>query len=274
MTSRPSPRSRFVILGCGHTGTTLISGLLHLNGFWGCRVNAHFEPIDIKPYFDPWFSREEGSFQDEGRERLRLFFERLDQQSHGHWTVKYPRLSDVPGILPDCCLQPYSVIFNFRHPANTISHLLSYREKELSAADNLAWCEGVYCRRNRRVLDFLRRHEGIPRLMVHYDDLVERRMDNTVARFVGRRLDFSLIDPRRRRAQPIPVSDDVMSLYEEMLAIASRPVASVSLADLPAQVFGDRLIGLVSWRLRYRGLRLYWEIRTRVTRMMRRPVAL
>ena len=40
--------SRFLILGCGHTGTTLVSGILHINGYGSFKISRLFENADLK----------------------------------------------------------------------------------------------------------------------------------------------------------------------------------------------------------------------------------
>ncbi len=43
MSSSRNDVGRFLVLGCGHTGTTLISGILHINGYGSFKVSRLFE---------------------------------------------------------------------------------------------------------------------------------------------------------------------------------------------------------------------------------------
>ena len=62
--------------------------------------------------------------------------------------------------------------------------------------------EDEWLSRNRAALEFLDKENRSPVCIIRYDDLVDRKLDETLCRFVGRPLDMSFIRPEKRRIQP------------------------------------------------------------------------
>lgn len=96
-----------------------------------------------------------------------------------------------------------------------------YEKDNLSDEQNLAWCEDIYVKRNQNSLDFIKAHPQIPALFIHYDDLVDRKLDHVISRFVGKELNYSFVNPKKRRSKPLSlsISNEALNLYEEMLTM-------------------------------------------------------
>ena len=209
---------RFVVLGCGHTGTTLISGILHRSGFWGCDVETHYEPVPLTLICEK-ILRADGIISDELKNEIKNYFKTLEEQSGGVWTLKDPRLSNVIEILAPFIDQPFKIIFNYRHPANTVKHLLVYGDVGgVSRKENLDYCQSQYVSMNFNVLKFIDDHPDIPSLLVNYDDLVDRKLDHIICRFTGKMMDFSFINPKKRRALPEPIGGAAEACYAKLNA--------------------------------------------------------
>ncbi|MFC1497321.1 hypothetical protein ACFLS1_02460 [Verrucomicrobiota bacterium] len=217
--------TRYIVLGCGHTGTTLISGIMHRSGFWGCDIEEHFESLPLTAINE---GIKCGNINKEYE--IRRFFQCLEKQSCGVWTLKDPRNAETIFTLNDYINTPFSIILNFRHPANTIKHLMMYDYDGLKGeVEKKKFCEKQYMRLYKNSLDFIAAHPEIPVLIVHYDDLVDRKLDHVISRFIGKEADFSLINPKRRRSEPVEVSPEVNGLYEEMLVLYRRNITDILL---------------------------------------------
>jgi hypothetical protein len=221
--------TRFIVLGCGHTGTSLISGILHRNGFWGCDVDWHYEPLHLTELCVRILGTK-GSISAELRRDIQKFFKTLEIQSHGRWTLKDPRLSDVIDVIAPFIPAPYKIILNYRHPANTIRHLMVYNhEVAATDVDKRMICEAQYIRMNKNSLRFIMSHPEIPTLFVNYDDLVDRKLDHVICRFVGRQMSFGIINPGKRRSPAENINGAAMELYAELNKIYAENISIILL---------------------------------------------
>ena len=89
-------------------------------------------------------------------------------------------------------------------------------ERWLTSEQMLKSSEDEWMTRNLAVMKFLERENRSAFLMVDYDDLVDRKIDATLCRFVGQSLDLSFITPSKRRSTPVPVRRELLDLYDEL----------------------------------------------------------
>jgi hypothetical protein len=207
---------RFVVLGCGHTGTTLVSGILHINGYGSFGVSRLFENLRLNDLNRRLLS---GSEVDESE--LRGFIMEVEERTGGRWCLKDPRLSETADRFYRYVPGPLMVIFNYRHPGTTVRSLIREREEHeshLTAEQMQASAEEEWLSRNRAALAFLDGRNRSPLLITRYDDLVDHQLDEVLCRFVGRSLDLSFIEPSRRRSAPVSVRQELLDLYEELNA--------------------------------------------------------
>jgi hypothetical protein len=257
--SRRNRACRFVVLGCGHTGTTLISGILHINGYGSFNVSRLFENTRLNDLNRRLL---DGSEVDDAE--IGDFIMEVERRTGGNWSLKDPRLSETISRFYPHIPQPAKIILNYRHPGTTVRSLI--KEKELEGYAGLEAqvrsAEDEWLRRNRGALVFLDYENHSPTLILDYDDLVERRLDETVCRFVGRPLDMSFIEPKKRHSTPMPVRKELLDLYEELDARClssqrevlrtTRPVR-VKVALRPtlrtrAHVQANRIVNGLRWR--------------------------
>jgi hypothetical protein len=209
--------SRFLILGCGHTGTTLISGILHINGYGSSKVSRLFEDEVLNDLNERILVGAEV-----GEREIEDFLATLEKKTQGRWCLKDPRLSETVEQFYRHLHEPVKVIFNFRHPGTTVRSLIKEREMHerwLTSEQMLKSSEDEWMTRNLAAMRFLERENRSPFLMVDYDDLVDRKIDATLCRFVGQPLDLSFITPSKRRSTPVPVRRELLDLYEELIRL-------------------------------------------------------
>ena len=212
---RNSP-SRFLILGCGHTGTTLISGILHINGFGSFNISRLFENARLND-----LNRRILSGRGVDDSEIAVFVAEVERRTRGRWCLKDPRLSETAGRFYPHIPQPLKIILNYRHPGATVRSLIREREEHeshLSPEEMRASAEEEWLRLNRAALAFLDQENRSPLLITRYDDLVDHELDDAVCSFVGRSLDLSFIEPTKRRSAPVTVRQELLDLYEELNA--------------------------------------------------------
>ena len=205
---------RFLVLGCGHTGTTLISGILHINGYSTFNVSRLFENTRLND-----LNRRilDGRGVDDSE--IGAFIAEVERRTSGRWCLKDPRLSETAVRVYPHIPQPLKIILNYRHPGATVRSLIKEREEHeshLSPEEMLASAEEEWLRLNRAALAFLDLENRSPLLITRYDDLVDRGLDELVCRFVGRSLDLSFIEPAKRRSAPVSVRQELLDLYENL----------------------------------------------------------
>ncbi len=212
---KESKSNRIIVLGCGHTGTTLISGILHLNGFGFKKVSTQFEPLRLNELTAR--AKKEGLTK-EIKKHIEKFFKSLDKKENKNWAVKDPKLcywiDEIDNVIP----KPYKVIFNFRKPGSTVQHLADDRVEfeGMSRKKAREDAESHYLLKNKNVMDFLKKKsksENKKLLYVNYDDLVDRYLVNIIDRFVRKKLNYGFIKPRKRKAKEINVSEEVQKIY-------------------------------------------------------------
>jgi hypothetical protein len=235
--SRTYP-SRFLVVGCGHTGTTLISGILHINGYGSFDVSPQFENRRLNRLNDRLL---DGSSPDE--REIVDFFADVERRTGGRWALKDPRLSETIERFFPRLPHPVGIVFNFRDPGSTVDTL--YRERQMflrhmTHEEMVTDSEDEYLRRNRAVLRFMDEHGAVPVLMVNYDELVNGSMDEVVCRFVGRTLDTSFADVSLRRARPMPVRQELTDLYHELLGRYEKNRADILRTSDPVPLAAHR----------------------------------
>ena len=207
-------KSRFLILGCGHTGTTLISGILHINGYGSFKVSRLFENTRLNDLNQRILDGDEVN-----EVEIQGFLVAVERRTRGRWSLKDPRLSETVSHFYRHISDPVGVIFNYRDPATTVRSLIRERELHqsfLSPEEMLIDAEDEWLKRNRAILDFLDTENQSPVLIVRYDDLVEGALDEALCRFVGHPLDLSFIDPAKRHSKPVSVREELLDLYHDI----------------------------------------------------------
>lgn len=261
MNYRRNNPGRFLILGCGHTGTTLISGILHINGFGSFKVSRLFENTRLND-----LNRRILDGQHVDDSQIVAFIAEVERRTNGRWCLKDPRLSETAGRFYPHIPQPLKIIFNYRHPGPSVRSLIREREEHeshLTPEEMLASAEDEWLRLNRAALAFLDQENRSPVLITRYDDLVDHELDDLVCRFVGRSLDLSFIQPAKRQSVPVSVRQELLDLYEELddrfkvnrseILQTTSPVP-ISVASGPttrtrAHVQANRIVNGVRWRL-------------------------
>jgi hypothetical protein len=258
---RRRSKSRFLVLGCGHTGTTLISGILHVNGYGSFKISRDFENTDLNRLNQRIL---DGS--DVTETEIRDFIAAVEKRTRGNWSLKDPRLSETISRFYGHIHEPVKIIFNYRHPGATVGSLIKDREMyegHLTPDEMLKSAEEEWLRRNRATLEFLDKENRSPVLIVAYDDLVDRKLDELLCRFVGRPLDVSFIEPKKRHSTPMPVRQELLDLDAELnrrfeanrndvfgttKRVSARAVRGPTLRTR-FHVESNRLINGVRWRL-------------------------
>jgi len=221
--------TRFVLLGCGHTGTTLLSGIFHISGFGSIEENWLFES---RPLVDLNKKVLNGADQ-EVYQDFAQFFQVLEDRTNVRWCIKDPRLSltihDIYPLIP----KPIKVLYNFRDPRNTVTHLLKERERwcpEMTPAEAVDDAENEYYVRNKSILEFIDTHPEIECLMINYDDLVDGKLQEVIDRFVGKPMNYEFIQPRKRKSPSIEVDDRLMELYDRIMDLYARNLGTCILS--------------------------------------------
>jgi hypothetical protein len=218
-------------LGCGHTGTTLISGILHINGYGSFRVSRLFENLSLND-----LNRRILNGDDVAEDEIRGFLRAVEMRSRGRWSLKDPRLSETISELYSRIAEPVKIIFNYRHPGPTVRSLIRERELHesyLTPQQMLESAQEEWLTRNRAALNFLDTHNHSPLLITNYDDLVDRRMDAIVCRFVGKPLDMSFIQPVKRRSSPVAVDPELLTVYEDLNRRFAANTNEIMLTTVP-----------------------------------------
>jgi hypothetical protein len=208
------PISRFLVLGCGHSGTTLIGGLLHINGYRSFRVSRLYENVALNELNQRIL---DGHHVPD--HSIRAFISAVEEKTHGKWALKDPRLSETIERFYPHFREPLKIIIHYRRPDATVRSLLrdlELFESTLSSAEMHERAEEEWLRRNHAILKFVDSHNRDPVLFTNYDDLVDRKLDEALCRFVGHRLDLSFIQPKKRHETSLTVRNELYDLYDEL----------------------------------------------------------
>jgi len=241
----------------------LISGILHINGYGSFKISPDFENMDLNALNQKILSGSDVSHED-----IRAFLAAVERRTGGKWSLKDPRLSEtISRFYPYAyACQPLKIIFNYRHPGATVRSLIKDRETHeafLTPEEMLKSAEEEYLRRNRATLNFLDTENRSPVLMIHYDDLVDRKLDEALCRFVGHPLDLSFIEPKKRHSAPMPIDKVLLDLYKDLnrrledneqeVSRTTKPVPVRAIRGLTPRtrihVVSNRLINSVRWRV-------------------------
>ena len=216
MASFSDDTSRFVILGCGHTGSTLVSGIFKISGFKTIGFpTSTFESRYINEVCNWLYERRIGINE---KYTVKHMIAALEKETNGQWCIKDPLLSFLMDTIYPYINNPIKIIFNIRNPNNTVTHLIEERKKwrpDLSFVQAKKSAEMEWLRKNKAVIDFLGANE-IPFLIIDYDDLLEKKLTDLLDRFVGKPMNYEFINPKKRRAGPSIVSDEITKFYQKL----------------------------------------------------------
>ncbi len=209
--------TRFIILGCGHTGSTLISGIFNISGFGTIGLSRSvFESRQINDLCNLLFERK---LEPCLEYTIDHFLDRLEKKTGGKWCIKDPLLSfTIEQIYPRIS-QPIKVVFNYRDPRNTVTHLLKEIRKwrpDLSDDQARKTAEMQWYKSNTAAIEFLEKNDNLPYLMVNYDELVNGKLFDIIDRFVGKEMNYEFIKPSKRRSPVSAVSRELLCLYDEL----------------------------------------------------------
>ena len=219
MTTLISPPTRFLVIGCGHTGTTLVSGILHINGYGSFDVSRLFESTRLNEINERIIVGAPDTETD-----IREFLDKLERRTRGRWCLKDPRLSETAGSFYPLVDGAVGVIFNFRDPGSTVRSLIKEREMHepyLTPGEMLRDSENEWLGRTGAALRFLDEYRPPHVLFVSYDSLVDGHSDHALCRFVGCPLDMTFIDPSRRHSRPVEVREELLDLHRDVVARAT-----------------------------------------------------
>jgi len=199
-----------IILGCGHTGTTLISGILHINGYATNCVDNLYENTELVRINEKILKKN----IDENE--IKSFFKKINKKNK-YWTLKDPRLSDTIEYLEKFIKVPVRYIYNFREPGSTVNHLIKeYNSENMSYNDKLEASEKDWYDKNYKILNFISKLNNDEYLIINYDDLLELKLNVLLNRFFGKKLKFGYIKPKKRRSKTIEVDKKLSELYLEI----------------------------------------------------------
>ena len=217
--------TRFIVMGCGHTGTTLVSGILLFNGFRNYNLCGDLENRELNTLCYRILNGGEVADNE-----ISDFLDRLEQRSGGRWSLKSPHLADVISRINPLIKKPVKIIYHVRAPGPTVAHLLNERRRnwpEVPDAQRLVSAENEWLQRNRACLSFLDGMCQSACLITDYDEIIEGKQDELLCRFVGESLDLSFVEPRKRRSSPMEVSPELIELYAEISARRFRNNAEI-----------------------------------------------
>jgi hypothetical protein len=92
----------------------------------------------------------------------------------------------------------------------------------MDRAEAVRGAEKEWYERNVSILEFVKKHPEVEYLVVNYDDLVENTLKDVINGFVGKRMNYRLVDPGRRKSPPMEVDQKLAALHEDILVLYRR----------------------------------------------------
>lgn len=208
---------RYVILGCGHSGTTLISGLLFFNGYKMLSVPSRtYEDYYLNRLNEKIINEKDIYFK---RKNINYYLDKLEKYTIGKWVLKDPLLNFLINDYDQMIEKDYKIIYIFRKPGQVIDHLfrelkLYMNEKPEEEIKNDAINQYIYS--NLNVLRFLDEFNG-EYLLLDYEELIELKNIDVLELFLGIRLDYSFVNKKLNRSKSIEVTKYVGQIHNELL---------------------------------------------------------
>lgn len=214
----PTQITRFVVVGCGHTGTTLLSGIMKSNGFGSLgELSKTCESKALNRLNELLYERE---ITPRLRYAIDDFLEQLEAHTKGKWCLKDPLFSYTLPLIYPRIRHPVRLLFNFRHPGSTVEHLRRDRMKNgyLTSSEALRHLssEKEWVAKTEAVLGFISAHPELEYLLVDYDDLVDGKIRQVLEAFVGSRLCFGFVNPSKRKSPKVEVSQHLLDIYSTL----------------------------------------------------------
>lgn len=252
--------SRIVVLGCGHSGSSLIAGILYFSGYktlsypsptFECTVlNALNEKIlengsKILNYIN-----------------AKIYLNQIDSYKGG-WYIKDPLLPfTIQYILHDYD-KTVKVIYIYRHPENNVEHLLRKKKRYhtfLNERDAIRIAEEEWLAKNKAIIRFIR-SANYPYLLVEYDKLVDKNKNliSQIRNFIPKSVNFEFVNPSKRKAKKIEVREELHRLYDNIVSMESGNKRYNGSSDTRV---GSSICDKVSYLFRFAMWKAYWKGRS------------
>ncbi len=209
--------ARFVILGCGHSGSTLLSGLIHQAGYRSVGIpTTTYECFSLNRINEIILDMDNPLLRNAIIDK---FWKNLEAANPEHWVLKDPLFPFTYPVFHARCKVPIRLLFIYRNPANNVEHLVRKFSMwmDFTTEDQTKTiCEHEWLQKNYLTLDFIRKHPDLPCLWVDYDELLSGNLYKTLCAYTGECLNPNFIQPRKKRAQTIVVSPKLTAFYEEL----------------------------------------------------------
>jgi hypothetical protein len=215
--------NRVIVLGCGHTGTTLLSGILDVSGIGNI---GFYTPENESPLFG---HLNEILFERGPSARLNYlidnYLDRLEEETEGNWCLKNPLLPFTYDAIYSRIKHPVKLILNYRNPGSTVNHLLKHRKRKghrYSADGAQTSAELEWLIKNQKSCDILDSHDEDKILFLDYERLFQSEYRPILNRFIGKDLNFGSIQEHKNKSKPIPVNQVLEDLYSKIQEKAER----------------------------------------------------
>lgn len=214
--------NRYIILGCGHSGTTVVSGLLYYNG-WDMLSIPSFT------YEDYYLNRLNEKILYEPNEyfiekNIKFYLDKLNKKTKGKWVLKDPLLSYLIDYYDMFIENSYRIVYIIRKPGKVIDHLCRelnmYIDSE-SVLDVRQLAINQYIKSNQSIINFLMEADQ-EYIVVKYENLLDFSDIDLLERFIEEPINCSFIDKKLNKSENIPVNKEVKDIYNRMLDIKSK----------------------------------------------------
>jgi len=209
-------KERIIVLGCGHSGTTLLSGLLYFNGYKMLSPPTYnFECYFLNRLNEKILNEKNDYFK---RKNIQYYIDKLEENTQGKWLMKDPLLNYLIKDYDSVIQKDYKVLFIYREPGKVINHLFNELKGymiELADEDIMKMAKKQWINSNESVLSFLRATKREV-LLINYQDLLNYENIHYLEYFLGHKLYMNFVNKKLNRSQNIEIESEFLELYNKL----------------------------------------------------------
>lgn len=222
---------RIIILGCGHSGTTLLSGLMYFNGYRMLSVPTyHFECYFLNRLNEKILNENNNYFK---KKNIRYYIEKLENHTRGKWVLKDPLLNYLIDDYDYVINNEYKILFIYREPGRVINHL--FRElkeymNEKSDDQILEMAKNQWIFSNKKILNFLNPTDK-QYFIVNYNDLLHYKHIDSLELFLNQKINMNFVNKKLNKSENISIEDELINLYEKLEKEKSKAIKKIGVSQ-------------------------------------------
>lgn len=203
-------------MGCGHSGTTLLSGLMYFNGYKMLSPPTYtFECYYLNRLNEKILSEENIFFK---RKNIQFYLDNLENYIKGKWVLKDPLLNFLIEDYDNLIKDDYKILVIYRNPGKVINHLYKALKTHISDKEDseiLEMAKKQWLYSNEKILQFINKTNG-EYYIIDYDDLLTYKHIDKLELYLGHNVNMNFVNKKLNKSKELDIESDFIEMFNKL----------------------------------------------------------